>query len=289
MIEYLNVFPGLIQEELVLSDVGNSFAINIREKPDQFKQFYELYCRSYLLRPSLNFTWGGLSSGETALLKMYGRFFSLTNQQVRADNGKLRKNVIVLVDEGDLYLHPGWQKEFVFILLNFLSNIYATTPEGHKRNIQIIFTTNSPIPSSDLPNTNIIFLEKKGKSIVIRDSLDDRKATFGANIHTLLADSFYLRDGMMGNFARHKINEVIEILQGEKEIEAKREFIQNIIAVIGEPIIRGKLTQMLQERLSLDQVNLSARLAQLDQRVRQLEGRADNPNKSWVCSYTTKA
>ena len=84
----------------------------------------------------------------------------------------------------------------------------------------------------------------------------------------------------MGNFARHKINEVIEILQEEKEIETKKELIQNIISVIGEPLIRSKLTQMLQERLFLGQVSLSERVAQLDRRVRQLEGRTDNPGKS---------
>jgi hypothetical protein len=280
LIAYLHFLPDILQEDLIVSEKANSFAINVRQKPDQFRRFYELYSGSYLLRPSLNFVWGGLSSGEMAFLKMYARFFTLANSQVRAANGKLRKTVVVLIDEGDLYLHPGWQKEFIFTLLNFLSSIYAATPEGHQRTIQIILTTNSPIPSSDLPNTNIIFLERKDKSIVIRDSLDDRKATFGANIHTLLADSFYLRDGTMGNFARHKINEVIEILQEEKEIETKKELIQNIISVIGEPLIRAKLTQMLQERLFLDQVSLSERVAQLDQRVRQLEGRTDNPSKS---------
>jgi len=53
--------------------------------------------------------------------------------------------------------------------------------------------------------------------------------TFGANIHTLLSHGFFMEDGLMGEFAKEKINEVIKFLNDkESEIKAKEDA-QNII------------------------------------------------------------
>src|ERR1019366_427183 len=117
----------------------------------------------------------------------------------------------VLIDEGDVFLHPAWQKRFVYLLLEYLPIIFAKTEHGVQRNIQIIFTTNSPIPASDLPNSNTIFLDRvliqsdKDSSMIftsiVKDSLNDQKETFATNIHTLFSDSFFIKNGLIGDFA----------------------------------------------------------------------------------------
>jgi len=133
------------------------------------------------------------SSGELALM-FY--FRSLEN---------IKENEILLIDECELYLHPNWQKKFLFYLIQFF-----------KKKIQIILTTHSPFLLSDIPKQNIIFLDKdeNGNCKVLKhDKVMNKKQTFGANIHTLLSDSFFMEDGLMGEFAKSKINEIKEFYE----------------------------------------------------------------------------
>jgi hypothetical protein len=76
---------------------------------------------------------------------------------------------------------------------------------NHNKVTNIIFTTHSPFILSDLPKENVIFLEK-GKQVY---PFEDRKQTFGANIHTLLSHGFFMKDGLMGEFAKEKIQSII--------------------------------------------------------------------------------
>ena len=58
-------------------------------------------------------------------------------------------------------------------------------------NINILFITHSPFILSDIPKQNVLFLEN-GKP-----SEKKNMNTFGANITDLLADSFFIEDGLM--------------------------------------------------------------------------------------------
>ncbi len=261
-LDFINSLPDLISSTNSTSgenQVSLAWAINDKTGPD-FEKLYNSYRNSYRLKPYLNFAWRGLSSGENALLNIYSRFHSLSNEE---QINELNKNVIILIDEGDVYLHPSWQKRFVNILLNFLPRLFAKTRNGVKRNIQIVLTTNSPIPASDLPNDNTVFLErnvlytgiygsKESKSIV-KDSLNDQRETFAANIYTLLSDSFFIKDGLIGDFASLKINEIItELTKGATPSKERREEIRNIIHQIGEPILKHKLMQLYNDRFNLE-------------------------------------
>jgi hypothetical protein len=163
-----------------------------------------------------------------------------------------------LIDEGDVYLHPEWQKQFVKILIDFIPIIYNKTTKGDKQKIQIIFTTNSPIPASDLLSYNTIFLEnslneKNEKVTIVKDSLNDQKETFAANIHTLLSDSFFVKNGLIGDFASEKLNKTIHqiIYRVDLSIE-EREKMRRLIHQIGEPVLKTKLMQMYNDRFNLE-------------------------------------
>jgi hypothetical protein len=276
ILNFINEVGKYIDLELVANDSGRMFFLDIRDKA-KFRDFYNLYTQTFILRPFINFTWRNLSSGEKALFNIYARFFSLTDKIVKAANAKLKANLIILVDEGDLYLHPTWQKQFLFNLLKFLPTIYSRTEEGISRNLQIVITSNNPISVSDLPNSNLVFLEKGYHPVTVVDSLEDKKLTFAANIHTLYTDSFFLKGGLIGEFAKLKINNVIEILQGDRETILKnRDYLERFISFIGEPLIKSKLTQMFAERLQLNIVDLQNRVSTLESEVKQLK---DSLNK----------
>lgn len=190
----------------------------------------------------LTFKWRNLSSGEQSLFTLYSRFYSLSDSQVI---NKLKSDVIVLIDEGDVYMHPKWQKEF-------LNDIITIIPKMLNRNIQFILTSNTPFLASDLPKSNIVFIEKNNEMMKVHKNKNNFNETFGSNIYSLFADSFYMDNGLIGEFAKEKINDVIEILVDDdlSKVLENEVYIRNIINVIGEPIVKRKLTNLLNDKLN---------------------------------------
>jgi len=139
-----------------------------------------------------------LSFGELQLMRI---IVKLNNTIKEIEKRNKFKDIILLLDELELGLHPNWQKNLINNLIQIKSNI----------KLHFILTSHSPFLLSDIPNQNIIFLDtdENGNCIVV-DGLKEKKETFGANIHTLLSDSFFMEDGLMGEFAKSKINEIIE-------------------------------------------------------------------------------
>lgn len=99
--------------------------------------------------------------------------------------------------------------------------------------IHFIFVTHSPFLLSDLPKKNIIFLDKvdentkdkypsiniekleKGNCLNVSKFININP--FGANIHTLLSHGFFMKDGLMGEFAKNKISKILKFLSEENK------------------------------------------------------------------------
>lgn len=110
------------------------------------------------------------------------------------------------------------------------------------RNIHFIITSHSPFILSDLPKENVVFLEN-GKQVYPNIN------TFGANIHTLLSHGFFMEDGLMGEYAKSKINEVIQSLKSKRRLSKKSlKKCEDIISIIGEPVLQRTLHAMLDEK-----------------------------------------
>ncbi|MFF2528829.1 AAA family ATPase [Brevibacillus sp. NPDC058079] len=242
-----------------------TFELPVTDERKTLERLINHYHLSVRFDSYLQFKWPGLSSGELALLNLYTRFYQIRNSVNRWGGSQ---SVMVLIDEGEAMFHPQWQKQLVLNLVTFLSDIF----QG--KQIQIVLTSNSPFIASDLPKTNVIFLKNvDGKTVSINE-LDDQHQTFAANIHTLLAHSFFLQDGLIGMFARKKINEVIDLLvnQGREEVMARKREIEAIISIIGEPLIKTKLIQLLQEKIALHGLSLEERVAALEERLLKKDG-----------------
>lgn len=253
LIQFIEYIVDL-QESMIFFKKGNYLSFTFsKELNKEFFMFLDLYSKSIILKPYLDFYWRNLSSGEKALLTFYSRFFALTQHKIY-NTKQLQKHLIILIDEGDLYLHPAWQKKFVKILVDFFPNVFRE----NQRTIQIIFTTNSPIPASDLFNYNTVFLEKivnKDGEIftIVKDSLNDKKETFAANIHTLFSDSFFVRDGLMGDFSSSILDKIIDQFNQRSNLTyQERERTRKIIHQVGERILKVKLLQLYNDRYNLD-------------------------------------
>ncbi len=190
-----------------------------------------------------------LSSGEKALLAFYSSIYDYLKGISNRKDFQSR-NYILLLDEPELGYHPIWKKKFVNALIKtipFLFNYLQL--DGTKPKVQVLFTTHDPLTLSDLPNGNIIYLNNPdGKKTIIE--MEETKKSFGANISDLLADSFFIKNGLMGEFSKEKIDETIRWLKSEDK--TKKEYHLGLIQIIDEPLIKKKLLEMYDRKIETD-------------------------------------
>jgi len=187
--------------------------------------------------------YGIISDGEKQFLKVTIDFFTQLPYVGKMTNNKSH---IFLSDEIDESLHPTWKKKLISHLLDILK-IY--TDENENIFLHFFFTTHSPFLLSDIPKQNIIFQDKdQNENCKVVDGLKEKKQTFGANIHTLLSDSFFMEDGLMGEFAKEKIDKAIKLLNQEKLDEDELKYCEQIISIVGEPIVKKQLQRMLDSK-----------------------------------------
>lgn len=186
-----------------------------------------------------NKSYSSLSGGEKMFLNFAINLMYQIKNIKKLDNQPY-KTINLFLDEVEFGLHPDWQKRFLSELITILK-IFDIK-------VNLVYATHSPFILSDLPKENIIFLEK-GKQVY---PFEDGKQTFGANIHTLLSHGFFMKDGLMGEFAKSKIDNVIKYLNNDiKSIITTDNDAQNIIDIIGEPIIKRELQRMLKNKMEL--------------------------------------
>lgn len=208
-----------------------------------------------------------LSSGENALLNLFSRLYTFINDQfVSSKFLKAKDHYILILDEGDAGFHPTWKKKFIYALCRTLPPIMNEIPSNPS--FQIIITTHDQLTLSDLPNNNVVYIERETYDDlprVLRNGEKKRPTkTFGANVTDLLADSFFMDGSLMGDFAHHKIKSTIDWLNSE-EMEGSKKY-RSIINFIDEPILQRKLAEMYDEKM---QTKLEVQV--IDKQIMHLE------------------
>jgi predicted ATP-binding protein involved in virulence len=187
-----------------------------------------------------------LSSGENALINFYSKIYDFL--EVKLDTRRNKKpainSFVMLLDEADMGFHPVWKKRFVKAMISTLPFFFEKYDQNPS--LQIIFTTHDPLTLSDLLSTNVVCLKNIDGKVGILESFDSLK-TFGANITDLLANSFFVDDGLIGDFARDKIHETISWLN--KESQENAGVYRKIISNIDEPIVKRKLAEMYDRKM----------------------------------------
>lgn len=151
-------------------------------------------------------------------------------------------NVNLIMDEIELYHHPEYQKNTISDLLFLIEQANFK----NIRNINILFLTHSPFILSDIPQQNILHL--------IDGKPENRnEKTFGANVHDLLANDFFLENGFMGEWAKKKIQSLISYLTNEEGNNANGYWnetnAQQFISIIAEPLISERLWALLDKKI----------------------------------------
>lgn len=179
------------------------------------------------------YTLNPFSAGEGAILGQFSEFF----QAIKHIN---KKNVLVTIDEGELYMHPEWQRKYINALFNFFS--YFATEKNI--NFQIIVTSHSPFLVSDIPKYNLIYLDKNKNGTTRVLASADQKPTMGGNIFELFQNGFYMKE-FIGEFAFNMINEAINFLNDKESIFHNLIDVESFTKLIGEDIIRGELQRVI--------------------------------------------
>jgi len=186
--------------------------------------------------------------------------------------------VLLVCDEIELYFHPELQRKFLSTLLKAIASIDLSNIRG----INLLFVTHSPFILSDIAKANILFL-KKEEGQRYATSLNVKPDTFGANIHELLSDGFFMSN-TIGAFAKEKITEIIEFCKDAEAqrnrskvktaYEQRKERFNFIADNIGEGYIKGILKnhiQQLEELIGQEDV--------YENRIRRLKGQIDELEK----------
>ncbi len=221
------------------------------------------------------FEFNKLSSGElqninSILLVIYDVYQHVASLK-NTDKEEIGINLIY--DEIEMHLHPNYQRKYlknILLSIKQLSENINFKKFNVNSKFNLLLATHSPFILSDIPSQNVLKL-KDGKPVA-GDSIN----SFGANIHDLLADEFFLDKGFMGEFAKEKINSLIKFLQvkilrnrethssDEKEkkklneeiigigeiVEYKKDTCKQIISQIGEPMLSISLENLYKEAFS---------------------------------------
>lgn len=181
-----------------------------------------------------------LSGGENSLKYLYTTLYEAIKLN------PLHTNILILLDEVDIYLHPLWERKF---LSNLIDNLKILSKIKNNK-FQIIYTTHSPITLSDMPISNVIFM----KNLKVYN--DASINTFSSNIFNLYKESFFLGDSnnniaTIGLFAQNKINDILSRINNKyNDCKNKIEAIENdkkTINMIGETIIRNTLNRYIKQ------------------------------------------
>jgi hypothetical protein len=274
---YLKYFDEIFKKEfkkgknyIIDIDYLSDMVIKVGEKEDFFVNTSMLTPISKIFYSKIilddNSDFDDFSSGEKQQIHSISSIiYHIVNlnsvSNISSDDNLIKyKYINILLDEIELYYHPDWQRKFIN---NITQYIGAINPKNIKdiKAINITFLTHSPFILSDIPKYNILYLNTKGEPIT-----NNEIKTFGANIHDLLKESFFLKDGAIGEYAKNIINETINYLNFKRiekertkedsdEYESLIKSVKNhdhnyhlkIIHIIDEPLIKQKLLQMYDE------------------------------------------
>ncbi len=207
------LFEELFEHQLYIQEDN---ALNLRpisEISSGEKQL--LYIRTNLLFDLMN-----IESGRNRAT--YKSLFEKRNSLIQTSpelNDITYKYINVMFDEVELYLHPEWQRQFVSNLIDGIKRLNLQKIEG----INITIATHSPFVLSDVPKSNVLFLETDGSQKAC-DEIDTN--TFGANIHDMLSSNFFM-SSTIGEYAQNEVKKIVEVYNKWKKNKKCREVKQN--------------------------------------------------------------
>lgn len=208
------------------------------------------------LQTNIKFTHNGkfddLSSGERQQIYSINTIaYHLSNlKSVVLSEGILKYNSVnIIFDEVELYFHPDMQRHYINNLRDRILSL-RLNENNDINNINIIFITHSPFILSDIPSANVLMLEIDSRTNLSKPkfSLDE---SFGANVHELLANDFFMRNGFVGEYSKQKITSLIDFFEGRNSAYDYHSSLR-LINQIGDALIQTRLLDLHREKFKIE-------------------------------------
>lgn len=177
----------------------------------------------------------GASSGMSALFAQ----FSLIQKgidELEAPRPGERNDLLLLMDEGDVFLHIAWQQRYVKALDNYMALL-----RERFGCVQVVMTTHSPVMMSDFPRDHILRISPPlfaqdpdaTSSYNWEGRLSEVGIAFGAPLETIVRETG--GGGTMGRFAEAVIEQMIDDASAGRPVPQRR------IDMIDDPVLRRLL------------------------------------------------
>ena len=183
-----------------------------------------------------------MSAGERQYLYTFSTYiYHVLNLLSIQESHRVRyRNINLILDEVEICFHPEFQRRFVYELLGYIKRLFM----NRNASFNILIATHSPFILSDIPQSNILYLED-GKMVMP----EGIKNPFAANICDILYQSFFLKQGFVGEFARKKIKRMIELLlPGGYFLDDSEAEFHLLMELIGDPFLKMQLQQLYEDR-----------------------------------------
>lgn len=197
---------------------------------------YEIYLRRRGEQGDIPFY--KLSSGERQFLFMMSSIiYHVMNIKSVPTSRVAYRYLNIVLDEVEMCFHPEYQRTFIYNLLNAIERLHLNT----YCSFNIIITTHSPFLLSDIPQSNVLYMENG--EVVDKSKMQN---PFAANVNDILYQSFFLSNGFMGEFAKQKIIKMVNELNNNKVDKQKA---RELVDLVGEPILKERLKELIEESL----------------------------------------
>lgn len=161
-----------------------------------------------------------MSSGQFAVVAQ----LALLSEAITSYAKKGIDKLLILIDEGDAFLHLEWQRRYISQLNSLLSDLKK---QKQISSLQLIIATHSPLLATDIPKQFICRMESFGESVT--------PSAFAAPLHTLLNQSFGART--IGEFASIKIRCAIDAIKSGQASYLDKFTVESI----DNPIIKAEI------------------------------------------------
>lgn len=180
------------------------------------------------------------------------------------------RRINLVLDEVEICFHPEYQRQFVYNLINTIRRLKLNTYCSYN----IIIATHSPFILSDIPKSNILYLEKgraKDKSLF--------ENPFGANINEILKQSFFLDKGFVGEFAKNKINSLLDYLTLGRKGDWTEDSSMEFINMIEDLFMKQQLMALYRANIKTSGADVEIR--RLEHEIEKLKKQGNDKNTNY--------
>lgn len=142
------------------------------------------------------------SSGERQLLYTFSTYvYHIRNLLSIPKKRVAYRHINLILDEAEICFHPEYQRMFLSRLIYMIKSLWLNRHCA----FNIIIATHSPFILSDMPRENILYLDKG-----VVQNREQFIKPLAANISDILYQSFFLKNGFIGEWARTRINDILK-------------------------------------------------------------------------------